>query len=162
MTSTTAGCLPFKTPTTCAERELALPPEVVHKLLRRGERCPSTPPVRVARLGPSTALGEAVAYGRPWLGHETQQSRVLLIDLELQEAFCRRRLIKLQEAMNITPEPGRLDVWNLRGFGVSHYELLPKIEERIGNGGYGLIIVYRSTVYAPGCNENVRRPTWQR
>ena len=43
--------------------------------------------------------------------------------------------------MNITPEPGRLDVWNLRGFGVSHYELLPKIEERIGNGGYGLIIV---------------------
>ena len=34
------------------------------------------------------ALGEAVAYGRPWLGHETQQSRVLLIDLEPRRHFA--------------------------------------------------------------------------
>ena len=59
-------------------------------------------------------LALSVAYGLPWFGCETRRSKVLLIDLELQEAFCRRRLLTLEHALGIFQEPRRLDVWNLR------------------------------------------------
>jgi hypothetical protein len=101
------------------------------------------------------ALALGVAYEIPWLGYETRRSRVLLIDLELQEPFCRRRLITLQRAMQIDDAPSRLDVWSLRGFAASHDELLPRIEERIENGDYGLIVVdpiYK--LYSTGTSEN--------
>lgn len=97
----------------------------------------------------------SVAYGLPWLGFETAQSKVLVIDLELQEAFCRRRIVKLEECMNITSKADRLDVWSLRGFAVCHNEMVPMIEERITEGGYGLIIIdpiYK--LYSAGASEN--------
>ena len=42
-------------------------------------------------------LAIAVANGLKWLGLETSRSKVLLLDMELQPAFCRRRLLTLQD-----------------------------------------------------------------
>ena len=137
------------------ETDIPLPSELMQGLLHQGSKLSFSGASKGYKTWALDSLALSVAYGLPWLGCETRPAKVLLIDLELQEAFCRRRLLTLERALNISGERGRLDVWNLRGFAVGHQLLLPQIEERIGNDGYGLVIVdpiYK--LYAEGSNEN--------
>jgi len=100
-------------------------------------------------------LAISVAYGVPFLGCETMQSKVLLLDLELQEAFCKQRIQTLLTARGLTSEPGRLDVWNLRGYTAGHSVIFPKIIERISGGDYGLVVldpIYK--LYGGATDEN--------
>ncbi len=139
------------------ETDVPLPSELIQGLLHQGSKLSFSGASKGYKTWALDSLALSVAYGLRWLGCETRRAKVLLIDLELQEAFCRRRLLTLssERALNISRERGRLDVWNLRGFAVGHQLLLPQIEERIGNDGYGLVIVdpiYK--LYADGSNEN--------
>ena len=136
-------------------REIPLPPELIQGMLHQGSKLSFGGASKGFKTWSLDNLALSVAYGLPWFGCETRRSKVLLIDLELQEAFCRRRLLTLEHALGIFQEPRRLDVWNLRGFAVGHQLLLPQIEERIGTDGYGLVVVdpiYK--LYAEGANEN--------
>ena len=113
-------------------REIPLPPELIQGMLHQGSKLSFGGASKGFKTWSLDNLALSVAYGLPWFGCETRRSKVLLIDLELQEAFCRRRLLTLEHALGIFQEPRRLDVWNLRGFAVGHQLLLPQIEERIG------------------------------
>jgi hypothetical protein len=75
--------------------------------------------------------------------------------MELQPAFGHRRLLTLQDALHITPEPDRLDVWNLRGYTAGHREIFPRIIERIVGKDYGLVVldpIYK--LYGGATDEN--------
>ncbi len=113
--------------------------------------------IEVPELAPDSCE-LVVAYGVPWLGCETAPGRVLVVNFEIQSAFACRRLNVLAEALGIKQEPGRLDCWNLRGHATSHLEIFPRIIDRIGDGGYRLIVldpIYK--LYGGSDNENGAR-----
>jgi hypothetical protein len=134
------------------------PPELIQELLHRGSKLQLGGASKSYTTWTLDALALAVAYGIPWLGFETSRAKVLLVDLELQPVFCRKRLLTLQTALGIAPEPGRLSVWNLRGFAAGHREIFPKIIKRIRGDGLGLVVldpIYK--LYGPGADENSAR-----
>ena len=134
---------------------IPLPPELVDGILHKGSKLSFGGASKGFKTWTLDWLAIAVANGLPWLGFNTTRSKVLLIDMELQKAFCRRRLMTLQDALHITAEPGWLDVWNLRGYAASHTEIFPRIIERIAGKDYGLVVldpIYK--LYGDTCDEN--------
>ena len=135
--------------------DLPLPKELIQGLLHRGSKLSLGGASKSYKTWTLDYMALAVAYELPWLGCATRQAKVLLVNLEIQPAFARKRLCVLADTLDIDQEPGRLDIWNLRGYATSHQEIFPRIIERIGAGGYGLVIldpIYK--LYAPGDNEN--------
>lgn len=135
--------------------ELAMPQELIQGVLHCGSKLSVGGSSKSFKTWGLMNMGLSVGYGLPWLGCETVSARVLIVNLEIQAAFARRRLQALADAMAIQQEPSRVDVWNLRGFAACHAEIFPKIIAQIENGGYGLIIldpIYK--LYGAGDNEN--------
>ena len=94
---------------------------------------------------------------RGW-GLETERSKVLYANLEIQRSFTQRRFKTLADAKGIVQEAGWLALWNLRGHATSHTEMFPRILDRIADGDYGLIIldpIYK--LYGGMDNENGAR-----
>ena len=143
--------------TLCAA-DLPLPPEIVQGVLHRGSKLSLGAMSKGFTTWTLLLLGLCVGYGLPWLGCQTAQARVLFVNLEIQPAFIRRRLNVLTDALGIDQEPDHLDIWNLRGHAASHQEIFPRIIERIGGGGYGIVVldpIYK--LYGAGDNENGAR-----
>ena len=118
-----------------------LPPELVEGLLHQGSKMSLGGASKAYKSWALLDLALSVGYGMPWLGCQAVRSRVLVINMEIQQAFCRKRIITLAEARGIRQEPTRVDVWNLRGYATSHKEIFPKIVQRVGEGNYGLIVL---------------------
>lgn len=138
--------------------ELPLPEELIQGVLHRGSKLSLGGASKGFKTWTLMYLALCVAYGLPWLGCSTVAAKVLVVNLEIQAAFARRRLKVLAETLGITQEQNRLDVWNLRGYATCHREIFPKIIDRIGNGGYGLIVldpIYK--LYGATDNENGAR-----
>jgi predicted transcriptional regulator len=76
-------------------------------------------------------LAVSVSHGLDWLNFPTTQSRVLFVNFELQEWTIQRRLQAVTEAKNITLEPERLSLLNLRGHAANYNLLLPQIAEKM-------------------------------
>ena len=140
------------------QNDIPLPAELVVGLLHQASKLSIGGASKGFKTWTLDYLCLAVAYGLDFLGLPTRQSKVLLIDLELQEAFSRRRLVTLEHARGIQREPGRLDVWNLRGYATSYREIFPRVIERIRDGGYGLLTldpIYK--LYGSDTDENSAR-----
>ena len=123
------------------QRNLPLPPELIEGLLHQGSKMSLGGASKAYKSWALLNLALSVGYGMPWLGCLTARSKVLVINLEIQQAFCRKRLTTLADARGMKQERGRLDIWNLRGYATSHQEIFPKIVERVGDMGYGLIVL---------------------
>jgi hypothetical protein len=140
------------------QNDIPLPAELIAELLHQASKLSIGGASKGFKTWTLDYLCLAVAYGLDFLGLQTQQSKVLLIDLELQEAFSRRRLITLEHARGIQREPGRLDVWHLRGYATSYREIFPRVIERIRGGNYGLLVldpIYK--LYGSDTDENSAR-----
>jgi hypothetical protein len=140
------------------QEDIPLPPKLIQGLLHEGSKLQLGGASKSFTTWTLEALAVAVGHGQPWLGFETARTKVLLVDLELQPAFCRKRLLTIFDALKIKPESGRLSVWNLRGFAAGHREIFPKIIREVKNKGYGLVVldpIYK--LYGPGTDENSAR-----
>ncbi len=122
-------------------RDLPLPRKLVEGLLHQGSKMSLEGASKAYKSWALLDLALSAGYGKPWLGCRTVRSRVLVINLEIQQAFCRKRLATLADARGIRQERGWLDIWNLRGYATSHQEIFPKIVQRVGNCGYGMIVL---------------------
>lgn len=86
-------------------------------------------------------MATAIAAGKPWLGLETEQSKVLFLNFEIPAPFFQRRLNSVLEKKGLpTTTKANLDVWNLRGYGGDYKKLLPKISNRIESKGFNLVL----------------------
>jgi len=99
-------------------------------------------------------VAACVAYGQPWMGFNTSPGRVLFVNFEIQPAFFQRRLKTIMEAKGLAFEPGRLDIWNLRGHSAAYGVLIPQIIERIREVGYVLVILDPIYKLYGSANEN--------
>jgi hypothetical protein len=87
-------------------------------------------------------LALAVASGKNWLKWIPYVGRVLYVNCEIPEAFLKRRLVQLCNALNIDTEKlANIDVLTLRGLVLDIDQVVRELTERIRGGEYVLIIV---------------------
>ena len=84
----------------CFAKKLSIPPEVICGVLHQGSKLSFGGASKSYKTWTLQALALAVASGYDWLGIKTKRHRVLLVDLELQPAFCFARLARLEEAQS--------------------------------------------------------------
>lgn len=129
-----------------AEEAVAAPPplreELIEGLLRVGHK------MRIAgasKAGKSFLLLElaiAIAEGGKWLGRKCKQGRALYVNLELDDASCKRRIYDIYKAMAIKPLNAKnLEIWNLRGRVLPLDMLTPKIIRRCADRHLNAIII---------------------
>ncbi len=119
-----------------------LPEELIKGVLRCGHKMLIA---GASKAGKSFLLLElciALSEGREWLGFPCRKSKVVYINLEIDPASCVRRVLKIYEALGITPEhPEDLVIWNLRGKAVPLDRLVPMLLKRIGGKGFDAIVL---------------------
>lgn len=122
-------------------KEIPTTPEIIKGLLHKGAKMVIGGGSKSFKTWVQLNCALAVAYGLDWLGFKTLPGKVLFTNFEIQEEFFQQRILKLAEAMSITIEEGRLDVWNLRGKSASYVLIIPQILERIKDSNYVLSIL---------------------
>lgn len=84
-------------------------------------------------------LSTCVAYGREWAGRETIPTKVMLLDYENDESNFIRYTRRMQEALGITPEKGRMFYENARGVALT--DLVDRLRMYIERHGIGFIVI---------------------
>lgn len=119
-----------------------LSPPLIDGILRQGHKMLLAGP---SKAGKSYALIElccAVAEGRPWLGFDCVQGRILYVNLELDRASCLHRFKDVYTALGWAPENlDKIDIWNLRGKSVPMDKLAPKLIRRAAKKDYIAIVI---------------------
>ena len=119
-----------------------LPEELIKGVLRCGHKMLIA---GASKAGKSFLLLElciALSEGLPWLGFACRKSRVLYINLEIDPASCIDRILKIYEAMGLTPQhPEDLEVWNLRGKAVPLDRLVPKLVQRMEGQHFDAVVL---------------------
>jgi hypothetical protein len=120
--------------------DLPKPPELIEGILHQGSKLALGGSSKSFKTWTLLDLAISVAYGKPWLSHETRCGRVLYVNFEIQPWSWQHRLRAVTEAKGITFESGRLSVWNLRGKAADFSTLLPKIRDAVKQD-FALIIL---------------------
>lgn len=119
-----------------------LAPALIDGVLRQGHKLLLAGP---SKAGKSFALIElccSIAEGRPWLGFNCAQGRVMYVNLELDRASCLSRFKDVYTALGWPPEHlDNIDIWNLRGKSVPMDKLAPKLIRRAMKKEYIAIII---------------------
>ncbi len=119
-----------------------LSPPLIHGVLRQGHKMLLA---GSSKAGKSFALIElccSIAEGRPWLGFECAQGRVMYVNLELDRASCLHRFKDVYTALGWMPQNIKnIDIWNLRGKSIPMDKLAPKLIRRAAKKGYIAITI---------------------
>ncbi len=126
--------------TALLETEMVPPAELVLGVLHAGNKLILGGASKSYKTWSLIDLAVSVATGSPWLGFPTRPGKVLYVNLEIQTAFFRQRIAQVVEAKGVDP-PERLEVWNLRGWAADYRVLVPKIQERIRDEHYAMVIL---------------------
>ena len=118
-----------------------LQPELIAGILRLGHKMLITGPSKAGKSYMLIELAIAIAEGKPWLGCQCRQGRVLYINLEIARASCLDRVARVYSALDITERSRNLDIWNLRGASCPLDELTPKLIRRARDRKYSAIII---------------------
>lgn len=119
-----------------------LPDELIQGVLRCGHKMLVSGSSKAGKSFLLMELAIAISEGIEWLGFKCKQSRVLYVNLEIDEASCINRFAEIYKAMKLKPKHS-VDVvlWNLRGYAVPLDKLVPKLLHRIANQKYGAVII---------------------
>ena len=96
------------------QRYPTMRPPVIDGLLRVGETMNLIAAPKTGKSWLVSSLAFAVAMGRPWLGFDTSQGRVLIVDNELHPETLAGRLRRVA-GDELAALGGRIDVLSLRG-----------------------------------------------
>lgn len=127
---------------------------VIHGILRRGEVANIIAAPKTGKSFLAGGLAWSVATGQPWLSHQVEQGRVLILDNELHPETLSSRLTRIADEMMIDlTDRGLVDVISLRGqqAGIDNLSHLLSIQP----GTYQLVVVdalYRAL--PDQCSEN--------
>lgn len=119
-------------------KEIPDRPEIIRGLLRHGDKMTIGGASKSKKTWFVSALALCVSAGRPWLGMPTNKTRVLFINLELQEKAFHSRMTAIREALGIRHTDSSLAVWNLRGERAAIESLQEDLEHH--RGEFGMIV----------------------
>jgi len=86
-------------------------------------------------------LAFAIATGRPWLGLETKEGRILYVNFELQEQYFRKRCEHILWKRKMSPKVPNFVAWTLRGHFMTAELFKEAILEQIGDEKFDVIFV---------------------
>lgn len=119
-----------------------LAPELIHGVLRKGHKMLISGPSKAGKSFALIGLAAAMAEGKEWLGYKVEQGKVLYINLEIDSRSFKHRIKDVYDAHGWAVEhPDNFRILNLRGKAESLDSFAPKLEARIRNRGYSLVIV---------------------
>ena len=138
------------------EKILPEPPQVIHGVIRAGQVGMMAAASKIGKTWAMLALWFAVATGRKWMGWPTTQGRVLYINAELPCYDLQRRSEQLVTTLDLPIMPDGLDLWHLRGSGMTIRALIPKIlhQQEINGAPYSLILPDPLYCFNGGRDEN--------
>jgi len=115
---------------------------IINGILRRGHKMLLAGPSKAGKSFLLLQLAIAIAEGKQWLGWPCQQGRVLYVNLELDGASAKHRLVDLYHRMDYKPtHAADVDIWNLRGKALPMNELAPRLIRRALKREYAAIII---------------------
>ncbi|WP_295238253.1 AAA family ATPase [Veillonella sp.] len=119
-----------------------LAPPLIDGVLRQGHKMLVAGP---SKAGKSYALIElciSIGEGKPWLGFNCTQGKVLYVNLELDRASCLHRFKDVYQALGYEPNNiSNIDIWNLRGKSLPMDQLAPKLIRRANKKNYIAIVI---------------------
>lgn len=119
-----------------------LAPTLIDGVLRQGHKMLVAGP---SKAGKSFALIElccAIAEGKPWLGFNCAQGKVLYVNLELDQASCFHRFKDVYSALKWKPDHlQNIEIWNLRGKAAPMDVLTPKLIRRAIKKNFIAVII---------------------
>lgn len=121
--------------------EPVLPPLLIDGLLHQGSKLSLGGSSKAYKSWTLINIAASLATGADFMGMETTRCKVLYVNFEIAPCFMHQRLNMLLTSRLLFPEPGWLDVWNLRGYSAPYSVIIPKIIKRARDKGYGLIII---------------------
>ncbi|MEM6778214.1 MAG: AAA family ATPase [Planctomycetota bacterium] len=136
----------------------SLRPIVVDGILRRGETANIIAASKVGKSFLAGGLAWSVASGTPWLNHNVELGRVLLLDNELHDETLASRLYRIATDSMISYEEHAesIDVVPLRGQNVNVHQLESRVAEN-RPGDYSLVVLdalYRTLPEGASENDN--------
>lgn len=129
-----------------------LPPPLIDKVIRRGGKLLLAGASKSGKSFALIQLAAAAATGGMWLDFQCVRSRVLYVNLEIQEPQFMRRLFDVIEASGANKEDVRrnLDCANLRGKYSNITRLVESLLETCKRGDYDLVIIDPAYKVQPG------------
>ena len=118
-----------------------LAPELIGGLLREGHKMLIAAPSKAGKSFLLQELAVCIAEGRPWLGHEVEQGKVLYVNLELDATSCKHRFRDIYGAMGCSGHENDVLVLNLRGRSVPLDRLAPTLIRRYRDRGLKAMII---------------------
>lgn len=119
-----------------------LKPELIHGILRRGHKMMLASASKAGKTFALVELAIAIAEGRPWLGYQCEQGRVLYLNMELDEASFDHRFMSVYGASGINERhTGNIDIVHLRGQMEPLEKLVPRILRTMKGTEYAAVIL---------------------
>ena len=122
-----------------------LKPALIDGVLRIGHKMLLSGPSKAGKSFLLINLCICLSEGWPWLGFKCRRSRVLYVNLELDDASCFNRFADMYSAFERRGYRGvnmrDIDVWNLRGLAQPMDKLLPKLVRRVKKRNIDVVVV---------------------
>jgi len=123
-----------------ANQSLTTPDELIHGLLHKATKGVLAGSSKTGKTWVLLDLAICVSTGTPFLKWNTTKGKVLFVNMEINKAFLKQRLLAMVEKKGID-SIDNLDIWTLRGQSADTEALLEGIVERAQDGNYALIIL---------------------
>lgn len=134
------------------ESDVCEPPEIVEGLFRKGEKVLIGGRSKSMKSWAAIDLAISVSEGLPFWNLKTQQGKVLIINLELQESTLKQRLKDICFARKVTM-PSNVEILTLRGYPTSATLLLDYLCKQT-NRAYDVLIIDPLYKLTAGMDEN--------
>jgi RecA-family ATPase len=119
-----------------------LPDELIEGVVRVGHKMLISGSSKAGKSFLLMELAIALAEGIKWLGFQCKKSKVLYVNLEIDEPSAINRFAVIYKAMKIKPKYSHdVVIWNLRGRAMPLDKLVPKLIRKVANQDFDAIII---------------------
>ena len=119
-----------------------LPVELIEGIVRVGHKMLISGSSKAGKSFLLMQLCIALSEGMEWLGFRCKKSKVLYVNLEIDNASCINRFAEIYKALKLKPKHSHdIAMWNLRGRAMPLDKLVPRLIRKVVHQGFEAIII---------------------
>jgi len=119
-----------------------LPEELIEGVVRLGHKMLISGSSKAGKSFLLMELCIALSEGLKWLGFQCRKSKVLYVNLEIDEPSAINRFSEIYKGLKLKPKYSHdIVIWNLRGRAMPLDKLVPKLIRKVANQGFNAIII---------------------